>query len=109
MSNPADRSALEEVHRLFTEDCLKLLRGELTEEIVGKDGEVRERVIRASAAEMSVIRAFLKDNDVTAPAAKGTALEALREKMAQRRAQRVPAKVDEKDLGDLGAFGSPMQ
>ncbi len=77
---------------------MKLLGGELTRPIY-KDGEhVGDEVLHASAAELSVIRAFLKDNEITAAMDEGGALDELRKKLAQGAAARKPLSAADFDL-----------
>jgi hypothetical protein len=82
----ASEDSLGTLHRLMTEQFTKLLNGELTRPTFNKDGERGEdEVIVATAAELSVIRAFLKDNEITASMEEGTALDQLRQKLAGAR------------------------
>jgi len=76
------------VHKLMTQWCLDLLRGDLKELklVKGPDGEVVEQevTIRPSAAELSVIRAFLKDNDITGDSETNRELAELQNRLQQR-------------------------
>lgn len=78
---------LQSVHASFAQWCLDTLNA--------RDPETGRYLL--TAAEASVIRAFLKDNDITQPPVAGTAIHALREKLKQSgRAPVNPAL----DLGD---------
>jgi hypothetical protein len=80
----AKEDALGTLHRLMTEQFTKLLNGEVTRPIYDKEGnKVGDEVLTASAAELSVIRAFLKDNEITASMDEGSALDLLRKKLAE--------------------------
>lgn len=81
MNQPADASTLGGIHTLFATWCADLLAGKLKH----TDSEGNETVIRPSAAELSVIRAFLKDNNITAAPVRGGALDKLREQLEARR------------------------
>jgi hypothetical protein len=97
--NAADEDSLGTLHRLMTEQFLRLLGGKLTRPIYDKEGsEVGEEVIHATAAELSVIRAFLKDNEITAAMDQGTALDALRQKLAGAREGRPAMPVADFDM-----------
>jgi hypothetical protein len=79
----ADEASLGTLHRLMAEQFRKLLAGELTRPIY-KDGEhVGDETLTATAAELSVIRAFLKDNEITVAPDTGSALDELRKRLAQ--------------------------
>jgi hypothetical protein len=80
----ANEAALGTLHRLMTEQFQKLLAGEITRPIYDKEGKlVGNEVLYATAAELSVIRAFLKDNEITASMDEGSALDLLRRKLAE--------------------------
>lgn len=70
MSEKAD---LRTVHAAFATWCMEALGA--------RDPESNRSLL--TAAEASVIRAFLKDNDITQPPVAGTAIHALREKLKQ--------------------------
>ncbi len=107
----ASREDLSLAHKLFADWVLALLNGQLTEEYTDKEGNVHTRVLRPTAAEMAVIRAFLKDNQITAPAAKGNSLEKLQEALEAKRRRGSPLPVARPDLPDLNEQLSegPMQ
>lgn len=97
--NSADADKLGSLHNLMAEQFRKLLAGEL------KDSE--GATIYATAAELSVIRAFLKDNNVTCAPSKTNALGKLQEQLAARQRKAVvPVKPfdPETDMPD-----APMQ
>jgi hypothetical protein len=52
----------------------------------------------ATAAELSVIRAFLKDNEITAAMDEGSALDDLRKKLAAGVGGRKPMNAEDFDL-----------
>jgi hypothetical protein len=80
----ADEASLGTLHRLMAEQFRKLLAGELTRPIYDKDGKhTGDEVLKATAAELSVIRAFLKDNEITVAPDTGSALDELRKRLAQ--------------------------
>jgi hypothetical protein len=80
----ANEDALGTLHRLMTEQFLLLLGGKLTRPIFDKEGrETGKETLTATAAELSVIRAFLKDNEITAAMDEGSALDQLRQRLAQ--------------------------
>lgn len=96
----ASNADLSKVHQLLTAWCLDLLEGRLKETKVTKtpDGVVETEVtIRPTAAELAVIRAFLKDNNITGDEETSAELLALRDKLSKRV---IPRPFDpEKDLG----------
>jgi hypothetical protein len=80
----AKEDALGTLHRLMTEQFTLLLGGKLTRPIYDKEGnKVGDETLTATAAELSVIRAFLKDNEITAAMDEGSALDQLRKKLAE--------------------------
>jgi hypothetical protein len=82
---PASEGELGTLHALMTEQFRKLLAGEIVRKWKEKDSEgnevEKEEVLVPTAAELSVIRAFLKDNEITAVANKGGALDELQKKL----------------------------
>lgn len=79
----ASEAALGTLHRLMAEQFNRLLAGELKKDILDKEGnKVGEEVLMATAAELSVIRAFLKDNEITVAPNQGDALDKLRQRLA---------------------------
>jgi hypothetical protein len=102
MSEPASADLLGAGHALLAQWCVDLLSGKL----VATNSEGKETVLRPTAAELSVIRAFFKDNNITAAPAKGNAIQALKEQLERkqhRRANLAPFN-PETDIGD-GNFG----
>lgn len=81
---------LNAVHEAFATWCLEALSA--------RDPKTNARLL--TAAEASVIRAFLKDNDITQPPVQGTAIHALREKLRQN------GKLPVDPLLDLGEEGT---
>lgn len=68
----------------MTEQFTLLLSGKLTRPIFDKEGtKIGDEVLTATAAELSVIRAFLKDNEITAAMDSGSPLDLLRQKLAE--------------------------
>ena len=65
MSNTADDKRLGLLHNLTATWAIDLLEGRVTETYIDKEGNEQTRTLRATAAELSVIRAFLKDNNIT--------------------------------------------
>lgn len=70
----ASKETLQAIHDGLAEWCLGVL--------AAKDPETNAPVL--TAAEATVVRAFLKDNDVTAPPVAGGKVQELREKLAAR-------------------------
>lgn len=92
----ADSDLMAIIHREFAEQLLKRLRSE---------GGL-------SAPEMSVLRAFLKDNDVTMTPATDNAVGELADELAKRRAEKkrlrpgLNAESDSLDIAeDMKRFG----
>ena len=82
---------LETVHQLMVAWCMDAL--------TSRDPETNRPTL--TAAEASVIRAFLKDNDILQAPEEGTAIAALRDKLAaQGRIPKPAAAID--PLLDLG-------
>lgn len=71
----ASETDLGVLHRLMAEQFRRLLAGEVQD----ADGNT----VYPTAAELSVIRAFLKDNEITAIGEPGSALDTLRKKLAE--------------------------
>lgn len=88
----ANEKRLSAVHEALTDWALGALSA--------RDEDNRPTL---TAAEAAVIRAFLKDNDITCPPEQGTKIAELKRKLEDQR--RVPAKVDPAlDLGLTDGF-----
>lgn len=84
----ADLSAL---HAALARDLSERIAGrEETEEITDAEGNVtiKRKVVRASAAELAVARALLKDNAITAPPGASGELDDLATALAERAKRR---------------------
>lgn len=84
----ADLSAL---HSLLAQDLADRIRGrEETVETIDGEGNVTctKRIVKASAAELAVARALLKDNAITAPPGASGELDDLGKALAERQARR---------------------
>jgi hypothetical protein len=68
----------------MAEEFLRLVKGEFEETVVAKDGNVVTYKRRASAAEFAVIRAFLKDNNITGIPTDDNALGRLKQALASK-------------------------
>lgn len=103
----ASEDKLGLIHDLTAEWALTVLAGR--DKIV-KDEEGKETVVKElpSAAELAVIRAFLKDNDITCAPGGDTKLEELRRKIAESRAPK-PATGEFDPARDLPDGATPMQ
>lgn len=84
----ASEDQLGLIHKQLTEWAIDLLSGNLTETTFDKEGNPHERVLRPSAAELAVIRAFLKDNDIRAVAGEDNAVARLKKKLEEQRQRR---------------------
>jgi len=108
MADTGSQDDLSALHKLMTDNFSKLLRGEVKR--AGEDG--REYTVQPTASELAVIRAFLKDNNITAPIRKGGKLDELHKKLQEGQAVRVrPATLPvAEDLTDHLRFpGEPLQ
>lgn len=95
MSKPADNGKLGTVHDKFATWAVQRLEAE-------PDPETGTGAM--TAAEASVIRAFLKDNNITAVPSEDNALGELERKLKERRAKRA-ARATMPDLDSLLADG----
>ncbi len=82
-----EKSDLRTVHSAFADWCMEALGA--------RDPKTKRSLL--TAGEASVIRSFLKDNDITQPPAVGTKVHELRERL--RKSGRVPVN-PALDLGD---------
>jgi hypothetical protein len=108
MADTGSQDDLSALHKLMTDSFTKLLRGEVKR----VDDEGKEHVVYPTASELAVIRAFLKDNNITAPIRKGGKLDELHKKLQEGQAVRArPATLPiADDLADHLRFpGEPLQ
>lgn len=94
----ASNIELSKLHALLAQDLADRIRGrEETEETVDADGNVtlKKKLVRASAAELAVARALLKDNAITAPPGASGELDDLGKALAERQARRAKPSVQE--------------
>jgi hypothetical protein len=87
MQKTATTDDLSTVHKLLTDWCIRLLNGQLTRPVTDSEGNVTEVVVHPTASDLAVIRAFLKDNNITASPGSGNPLAELERALsAQSRA-----------------------
>lgn len=89
----ASEQALGELHALLAQELADRIKGvEEVEDQLNEEGEVigqKRRVVKATAAELAVARGLLKDNNITATPEQSSAVAALQDALAQRKANRV--------------------
>lgn len=109
---PASDKRLGLIHNLTAEWALSLLDGTATEEVIDAQGEIKLRKVRPSAAEMAIVRAFLKDNNITCAPSDDNALGRLQQKLAEKQGRRAPpvlprltSPLDEHTEGPLDGTG----
>jgi hypothetical protein len=99
-SKPASDSTLGLIHNLTAEWAISLLEGKATAAVVDKEtGEVTQVPIRPSAADIAVIRAFLKDNNITCVPSDDNAIGRLQKTLEDKQNRRKPTlpKLDDPD------------
>lgn len=87
----ASHTELSKLHALLAQDLADRIRGiEEVEETTDAEGNVvtKKRIVKASAAELAVARALLKDNAITAPPGASGELDDLSKALAERQARR---------------------
>lgn len=87
----ASNAELSKLHALLAQDLADRIRGvEQVEETTDEFGNVstKKRIVKASAAELAVARALLKDNAITAPPGASGELDDLGKALAERQARR---------------------
>jgi hypothetical protein len=84
----ASEDTLALIHDGLARWALRLLSGELKQTVTDKDGKAHEVAIQPTASELAVIRAFLKDNEITCPPGGDTAMQELRRKIEDQRRAR---------------------
>lgn len=89
MTTPADEGVLGKLHAAIAASLIEKIKGV---EVVNEDGSITTQ--RASAAELAVAVAFLKNNNITCAPAESSALGELQRRMDERRAKRAPALPD---------------
>lgn len=108
MADTGSQDDLSALHKLMTDNFTRLLKGEVKR--VSEDG--KEYTVVPTASELAVIRAFLKDNNITAPIRKGGKLDELHKKLQEGQAvrQRPAALSVADDLAEHLRFpGEPLQ
>lgn len=108
-NKPASDSVLGLIHTLTAEWAISLLKGESKTAVVNKEtGEVTEVTLRPSAADIAVIRAFLKDNNITCVPSDDNALGKLQRELESKQNKRTPPVLPKLDDPDAAfAFGPP--
>lgn len=85
----ANETTLSTLHEVLATDLIQRIKGV---EITDSEGKVT--TLRASAAELSVAAAFLKNNNVTSAPEEDGAVAELTQMMKAKRARRVPILAD---------------
>lgn len=93
----ADNDTLGLIHKALAEQFLDLLTNGIPEVKFDKEGNETTTTRKPTAAEYSVVVAFLKANSITASVEENDALAMLKAKMEEKRKQR-PAYSDPLDM-----------
>lgn len=97
----ASHDELSKLHSLLARDLADRIRGvEQVEEVTDADGNIttKRKIVRASAAELAVARALLKDNAITAPPGASSELNDLETALKNRQARRAKPTIAELGL-----------